>query len=266
MKSSILNLPPVSIDGSWRVNPGAKVVVARNGQGFESLTLKNHSSIAIYSSFANNDLYNVLKHCLKWSRKQPESIITVLHGVTIDSNNEVRVEQVQLEETIRVLDELLDYAKSYQETLLRERLISSPNGKFVVTPLALSNEALKDLRVQNKLAEIVELSSFTTVRPLLILENPRYLALSLQNQLSWQGFLGKSLESYCRDKYNEAFTDGMRTRIAIGLAVNRVEEAYRVINNLNYEPNQIAKEEKLAVANDAEEYRRFIEGLTDGKI
>lgn len=265
MKSKTLNLPIVSIDGHWRVNPGAKLVLARNSSGFESLTLKNHHLIAIYSSFDNDNLKSILKHCFNWIQKQPESIISAQHGVKI-LPNDVQIEQVKLDETITVLDEILSYAKTYYEDLNNRGLVSSPNSKFLVVTIALSGEILRDSKVRSQLEDLSKLSSITSVRPILLIEDPRTVSPSLQKMFSWQGFLGKSIESYCRDKYTETFTEGMKTRVPIGLAINKVEDTFRVINSLSYEPTQTAKEEKNAAKSSAEEYKRFIEGLTDGKI
>lgn len=257
-------LPPVAIDGSWRVDPGARLVIARNKEGFEDLQLRSQSTIAIYSSFSNKHLKSMLKHSLRWIKKQSESVIHVdFDRFSLLDNLSPTLSTTA--DLLVILESLIDYGQKYIAELKRASIISSPNGKFVVPIIPISHEELSEPQISKKLLELVEISKVTPIVPILVIDNPRRLHPTIQRLLSWQAFLGKELEAYSRDKYMEEFSVGMKSRVPIGVTVNRVTDSYKVINSLNYEPTENALNLKNAITEDTKNYRDFLKGLTDGK-
>lgn len=265
----IADLPPPAIDGAWRVDTyGAKLIPARNGRGFEELRLFEYSSMALYGKFASPVFQSILKNFLSWGTRQPASILLAAPADLEDMSAAVSQLSIGAEEdTAELLNRLRalrDYAQSLRALLDERGLLLSPNAKYLLAVVPVSAKRSADREVQQLLAELVALSKTTSLRLLILIEDARHLSPSLKADLSWQGFTGADQLSYCRDRYTMEVVPGMSTRVDIGIAIDSLLESARTMNDLSYEPTKESLERKHAIAEDAESYRRFLEGLNDG--
>lgn len=254
-------IPLPAIDGPWRVDSyGAKIVPARNGKGVEELRLFDHRAFAIYGPFEDESLRVMVDSCIGQLQRQSQSAIPLAFGrygfspLGLDGSTELTTS----------LSSLIDYGKGYGELLRSAKLIWSPNGKYLVPLIPLGGEELADKDIQNLLGELIDLASQTTLRPLLIAENPRSVSPELRRSLSWQAFIGADQIAYARDRYAMAQLPGMPSRIPIGLSVDSVAEESRILNSFSYEPTEEARSKRQAISDDVASYERFLEGLTDG--
>lgn len=274
MERSIPRIPQPAIDGPWRVDSySAKLVPARNGGGFEELKLIDHGAMAIYGSFQDQTLRDMVRHSLNRIHRQPDSIVPIAlnrFDLLSDSLGEAPAgyELMRVSddgETLRLfLQELISYGQSYGQLLKESNLLWSPNGKYILPMIPLAASDFSDSRTATYLGELFSLAETTPLRPLILLEDPRQLPASLQDRLSWQAFVGKEQLSYRRDRYPMDIAPGMATRVATGISVDSSTGTARVLNGLNYEPTASTLERKRAVADDAASYEKFLEGLTDG--
>lgn len=219
--------------------------------------------MAIYGSFENPSVRELLRHSFSWARRQPDSILPV--------GSESTAELIEIEQKFlipgsmaEVLSELIRYGEGYAELLRESRLSWSANGKYLVAILPLSSEDLSSSELRNQLIELLKLSASTTLRPLIFAENPRKIPGELQDRLDWQAFVGKEQMSYFRDRYARDPEPGMASRVTVGVAMDLVLDEARSINGLSYEPTEEWLDRKRAIADEIESYDRFLEGLTDG--
>jgi len=269
MEQSSSGLPAPAIDGPWRVDSyGAKIVPARNRQGFEELRLIEYSSLALYGSFADPGLIDGLKRVLSWAARQEDSIILSASSdelLSLSGEQELPAprgsDQSRL---LAYLRSLRTYGEGYRSLLLKSRRTWSPNGRYVLGIVALSSSDLRSTEVLRELSAVLELAETTTLRPLLVLENSDDLPPEIQDGLSWQLFVGAQEIGRFRDRYAIDPEPGMKTRQPLGIALEIASQRARVVNGLGYTPTAESLERKQAIASDAESYRKFLEDLTDG--
>ena len=275
MSMKVIHLPWPRLDGPWRANPyGTKLVPARNGKGFEDLRLFDVQSLAFYGSFDDPNFKTAFRHTLSWIYRQHRNLEyfgidrfpfmdEVLQEARAHGEKPL-LHEGSYPDVLGFIRHLVSYGNGYLKLLQDAGLSWSPNGKYIVGIFPLSSEDLDDEVLRKTLSELMLLTSTTPVRPIFLLENPRRMPADVQNALSWQGFFGKDQMGYGRERYALEPLPGMRSRIPIGMAFDRTKEQLRILNGLNYEPTAEHIEEKQARADDAADYRRFLEGLTDG--
>ncbi len=261
MKDARLEIPEPAIDGPWRVNThGARIVLARNGSGFEELTLIDHSSIAIYGPFSSPYLRTMASKVAHWATKQPESLLTASYdgGSILGS----RTDGEQLD---NFLQSLIFYGESILSLMKKSGLTVSTNAKYFAPVIVLSGDELKRPGVQDSLEKLASLAGATALRPVFVLEDPSLLRKGIRDSLSWQAFMGREQIRFSRELYPLELKAGMATRVPMAIAIDSVNGAARVLNSLGYEPTAASKERKQAIADERADYERFLEGLTDGK-
>jgi len=269
MEQSSSSLPAPAIDGPWRVDSyGAKIVPARNRQGFEDLKLIEHSTFAIYGPFSDLRLLDGLKRILSWSARQKDSIIfSAAPDRLLINDKEKSLPMLGDSDSgsfLEYLRSLRVYGESYRNLLLGSKRTWSPNGRYLLGIIPFSSADLRDPELLRELKAILELAEATTLRPLLILENSNDLPPEIQDSLSWQLFVGSEEIGRFRDRYAIEPEPGMKTRQPLGVALEIGLQRARVVNGLGYEPTIESLERKQAIASDAESYRKFLEDLTDG--
>lgn len=272
MSEQTVQLPSPALDGPWRADAyGAKLVPARNGRGFEDLRLFEQNSMAFYGGFDDPSMRAALRHALSWADRQRESFYTValnrfgLMDEPAASGSSVQLAPADYESTLKLIRDLVDYGEGYTELLRSARLSWSPNGRYILGIIPLASDELDREELRSSLTGLIELSELTPIRPMLILENPRRMPAAVQQALSWQAFIGQDRIRYGRDRYPMDPIPGMESRVPIGISLDRTTDSMRVLNSLSYEPTAEALERKTAVAEDAANYKRFLEGLTDGR-
>lgn len=250
------------MDGPWRVNThGAKLVPARNGSGFEELRLVEYRSLAIYGPFTSPYLRTMASKLAHWVSKQPESLLAAVY----DSDGMLLEEPSSPEALGAFLRSAISYGESIASEMADRGLVAAPNSKYLLLPLVLSSEQLSDYEIQRAIESLVLLSEGTTLRPVLILEDPSLLPDHVRELLSWQAFMGREQIRFSRDSYPMELRPGMATRVPMAIAIDSLESEARVLNSLSYEPTAAARERKQAIAQERKDYERFLEGLTDGK-
>lgn len=251
MNSRKSPLPAPAIDGPWRADPyGAKLVAARNGSGFERIGLMGTASMAVFGDSSDPRIAELLRFLEGWATDQPDSTIWAK-----------KPEELSDLEWLRWLR---SYGISYRD-LLRERGISwSPNGKYLVAPIRLDPEQLRDPEITQELVGVLEGASRSVVRPLLILEDSKSLEAAISSLVSWQAFIGENEIQHFRDRYPMSTLPGMATRVPIGVALSSDPLESRVLNSMSYEPTAAAAARKNAMLEDARSYELFLEGLNDG--
>lgn len=271
MSEQIIQLPNPALDGPWRADAyGAKLVPARNGKGFENLMLSEQKSMAFYGAFDAPNLKSALRHTMSWAFRQRESFDTFaldrfnLMDEARSTGEHPPLYSVDYESTLDLIRSFIDYGENYSSLLRSVKLSWSPNGRYMVGLFPLSSDELDREELRSELSRLIELTELTPLRPIFVLENPRRMPAAIQHTLSWQAFMGQDQLRYGRDRYPMTPAAGMETRIPIGIALDRTTDSMRVLNGLSYEPTAEALERKTAVAEDASNYKRFLEGLTDG--
>lgn len=271
MIEQTIQLPSPALDGPWRADAyGAKLVPARNGRGFEDLRLFEQKSMALYGGFDDSSMRDALRHTLSWAARQSESFYTValnrfgIMDEVAGSGAHPPLFLADYDATLKLIGELIDYGEGYTQLLRSARLSWSPNGRYILGIIPLASDELDREELRGSLTRLIELSELTPIRPLVILENPRRMPAAVQQALSWQAFMGKDQIRYGRDRYPMDPLPGMESRVPIGISLDRTTDSMRVLNSLSYEPTAEALERKTAVAEDASNYKRFLEGLTDG--
>lgn len=264
MERLTTELQAPAIDGPWRVDSyGAKLTPARNRGGFEDLRLIDYRAMAIYGSFEDPSVRELLRHSLRWAHKQSDSILTVLSDRTasmVELKDQIPVEGPSED----LLGALIRYGEDYADLLQAARLTWSPNGKYLVALLPLTADELSTSAVRGQLAKLLELAHRTVLRPLILAENPRKIPGELQDQFDWQAFIGRDQMTYFRDRYARDPEPGMASRITVGVAMDLLLDEARSINGLSYEPTAESLDRKRAIADEISSYNRFLEGLTDG--
>lgn len=244
-------MPDPAIDGPWRADPyGAKLVPSRNGNGFERVGLMATSSMAVFGNHSDPNFLEVLRFMRNWADDQSDSISWI--------------EKPEDTSNFEWLQSLRGYDLKYRD-LLRSRGISwSPNGKYLIAPIRLDSPVIKDPGIRQELIRIIESSSLSVLRPLLILDDSSYLDDSIANLLGWQAFIGEGEIRHFRDRYPMSIVPGMATRVPMGVALSSDPLEARVLNSMSYEPTAAATARKNAVIDDAKSYELFLEGLRDG--
>lgn len=271
MSEQTIHLPIPALDGPWRADAyGAKLVPARNGKGFEDLMLFDQKSMAFYGSFDDSRLKAALRHTLSWAFRQRESFDAIAldrFGLMDEARATAQHPPLHAADyglTLDLIRSFIEHGESYSALLRSARLSWSPNGRYLVGLFPLASDELDREELRSKLSRLIELAELTPLRPIFVLENPRRMPAAIQQVLSWQAFIGQDQLRYGRDRYPMTPEAGMETRIPIGIALDRTTDSMRVLNGLSYEPTAEALERKTAVAEDASNYKRFLEGLTDG--
>lgn len=270
MEQSTPILPAPAIDGPWRVDSyGAKVVPARNRQGFEDLKLIGSKSFALYGPLTDPGLLDGLRRILSWAQRQKDSIIlsTAPGGIAEGSEGspgELDISTLESSSLTGYLGALRAYGEGYRKLLLDSGRTWSPNGRYLLAIVPLSASNLQAPGLLQELTAVLELSEGTTLRPVLILENSDGLPPEIQDSLSWQLFVGPAEVGRFRDRYAIEPEPGMKTRQPLGIALEIGLQRARVVNGLGYTPTAESLERKQAIASDAESYKKFLEELTDG--